>query len=395
VNVAAAGVEGGGDVGSHAALGCLLASGGLRMAMFAQVSEQASSPTSAERSASTANARTGFSLIELLVVILIIAVVIAIVVPALGGARNIARKQETSNLITSLQQASIQFQLDNRRAPGYFTAAEMGSAENATRGFSGMQNAMLDLAGGIVTGTPPGSQEVGPLAARQVRVDPILIGSKVGRSKNYYVPTAKFFKKQDGSEGGSRTSSVQGHIDIPELVDSWGMPILYWQLDTAALGTVASANDFARVESGPANNPTVSRFYWNNNATFLGRDSIGFKRVDQAADSLIGSGAGADRTISLAGILGSPGSPGPYIDSTSLNQILPSAGRGSFVIHAAGLNGVYTGRSERGGALAAGGPLHYGLNFRNSSNAAHTDGALKNISIDLASEFDDLIVGGN
>jgi prepilin-type N-terminal cleavage/methylation domain-containing protein len=366
------------------------------MAMSELGPEPMSSPSSV--TAVPGAVRPGFSLIELLVVILIIAVVIAIVVPALGGARNIARKQETNNLITTLQQASVQFQLDNRRAPGYFTAAEMGSTDNADRGFSGMQNAMLDLAGGIVTGTPAGSVAVGPIAtpARQVQVDPTLIGAKVGRNKNYFVPTAKFFKKQDGNEGGTRpNTSPQGHIDIPELVDSWGMPILYWQLDTAALGTVATVNDFARLDSGPANAPTVSRFYWNNNAAFLGHNQVGFKRTDQAAQSLLGEGAGADRAVSLAGILGSPGSPGPYTTATAIDAILPTGARGGFVIHAAGLDGIYTGRSERGGALAAGGPLHYGLNFRGAGNTPHTDASGKQISIDLATEFDDLIVGGN
>jgi prepilin-type N-terminal cleavage/methylation domain-containing protein len=365
------------------------------MAMSELGPEPMSSPSSV--TAVPGAVRPGFSLIELLVVILIIAVVIAIVVPALGGARNIARKQETNNLITTLQQASVQYQLDNRRAPGYFTAAEMGSQENGTRGFSGMQNALLDLAGGIVTGTPPGSFDVGPIStpARQVRVDPTLIGAKVGRNKNYFVPTAKFFKKQDGIEGGSRNSSVAEHGSIPELVDSWGMPILYWQLDTAALGTVATVNDFARVDSGAANAPTVSRFYWNNNAAFLGHNQVGFKRADQAAQSLLGSAAGADRAISLAGILGSPGSPGPYTTATAIDAILPTGARGGFVIHAAGLDGIYTGRSERGGALAAGGPLHYGLNFRGAGNTPHTDASGKQISIDLATEFDDLIVGGN
>lgn len=370
------------------------------MAMSELGPEPMSSPSSV--TAVPGAVRPGFSLIELLVVILIIAVVIAIVVPALGGARNIARKQETSNLITSLQQASVQFQLDNRRAPGYFTAAEMGSTDNADRGFSGMQNAMLDLAGGIVTGTPAGSVAVGPIAtpARQVQVDPTLIGAKVGRNKNYFVPTAKFFKKQDGNEGGTRpNTSPQGHIDIPELVDSWGMPILYWQLDTAALGTVATVNDFARESSGPANAPTVSRFYWNNNAAFLGHNQVGFGRVDQASGSLVGLSAGADRPISMMGILGSPGSPGPFgPDPVNVDEPLPTAARGSFLIHGAGRDGLFLGRTDRGAiSRARGGPLHYGFTFLIEDGIwiTETENSTKRISIDLASDFDDIIVGGN
>jgi prepilin-type N-terminal cleavage/methylation domain-containing protein len=344
--------------------------------------------------------RAGFSLIELLVVIFIIAIVIAIVVPALGAARNTAKKQETANLISTLQQAAVQFQLDKRRAPGYFTAAEMGSNENGTqRGMSGMQNAMLDLAGGIVSGTPAGSVQVGPLSAvaRQISVDPTLIGAKLGSgSKAYFAPAAKFFKKQDGIEGGTRSNSAAAHAALPELVDSWGMPILYWQLDTAALGQVTQTDEFARDSSGASNAPTIARFYWNSNRAILESSTAGFKRVDQNAQSLLGGSAtDVQRSSTLTGILGSPGSPGAYTAATALANILPTAGRGSFVIHAAGSDGVYLGRSERGGTLVVGGALPYGLNFRKPDNTPHTDSSGKQISIDLGGEFDDTILGGN
>jgi hypothetical protein len=177
------------------------------------------------------------------------------------------------------------------------------------------------------------------------------------------------------------------------------MPILYWQLDTAALGTVATVNDFARVDSGAANAPTVSRFYWNNNAAFLGHNQVGFGRVDQASGSLVGLSAGADRPISMMGILGSPGSPGPFgPDPVNVDEPLPTAARGSFLIHGAGRDGLFLGRTDRGAiSRARGGPLHYGFTFliEDGRWITETENSTKRISIDLASDFDDIIVGGN
>ncbi|MEM8758348.1 MAG: prepilin-type N-terminal cleavage/methylation domain-containing protein, partial [Planctomycetota bacterium] len=90
-------------------------------------------------------ARAGFSLIELLVVIVIIAIVIGITVPAIGGARDLARASSTQATLAGLGNAISSFRADEQRLPGYFNTRQMGRADT---GLSGMQNIMLDLAGG-------------------------------------------------------------------------------------------------------------------------------------------------------------------------------------------------------------------------------------------------------
>ena len=94
-------------------------------------------------------AACGFTLIELMVVLIIIAVIISIVLPALGHARKLARKATTQSMMTNICNAAAVFMNDNRRAPGYFTAQEMGDSQNLTQGLPALANVMLDLAGGI------------------------------------------------------------------------------------------------------------------------------------------------------------------------------------------------------------------------------------------------------
>ena len=52
------------------------------------------------------------------------------------------------------------------------------------------------------------------------------------------------------------------------------------------------------------------------------------------------------------------------------------------VIQSAGSDGVYVGKEERGGKIATGGALSYGLNFRGSPSS------------DIMADFDDILVAG-
>jgi prepilin-type N-terminal cleavage/methylation domain-containing protein len=342
--------------------------------------------------ATPASAR-GFSLIELLVVIVIIGLIVSIVLPAIASARKSARKADTLNLCNGLSQACSQFILDERRAPGYFSQREMGSQENLTRGFSQMENAMLDLAGGIVTGGPetgdlPG---VGPTASSAVAVRPSLIGSGVGKS--YFTPKSKQFREQDGTsaDGGDRASTGDNRR-LPVLLDTDGMPILMWTVDDTARKAMrleAGQNaesviraDFARETSAGS---TPARFYWASNAAFLqGGAAVGRNRVNQTARSAIGGAIAArTRDLNLCALLGNPNTPVSFDSTARAEDIIPSAPRGSIIIHAAGSNHVYAGLDERSAKRRSGGVLHYGDTFVPGPRA------------DLAAGFDDIILSAN
>jgi len=335
----------------------------------------------------------GFSLIELLVVIAIIALIISIIVPAVASARKSARKADTLNMCNGLSQACSQFILDQRRAPGYFTARDMGSADNISRGFTQMENAMLDLAGGIVGAGQAGESgdlvDVGPTNAGGIRIRPTLIGAG---GKSYFTAKSKFFKEQDGTDGdGGNRKSTGANRDMPVLVDSEGCPILMWTVDDTARKEIRSAadlNEFARETSAGA---APARFYWASNSAFLGgnvnsasdpENFVGRRRVNQSVGSIIGF-ATAAHSANLGALLGNPNSPAPYSASATAQQIVPSAGRGTVIIQSAGPDGAFFGLSDRGAKRRTGGILYYGDNF------------VPGPTEDIAAAFDDVVLSGN
>jgi prepilin-type N-terminal cleavage/methylation domain-containing protein len=341
-----------------------------------------------------AAARRAFSLIELLVVIAIIGLIISIVLPAVFSARKSARNAETLSMCNALSQACSQFILDQRRAPGYFSQRDMGAQENLSRGFSQMENAMLDLAGGIVTAGEDGDlNNVGPVASRTVTVRPSRIGAAGGKA--YFTPKAKYLRVQNGSEpdGGNRNSDG-GHRGLPVLVDAEGMPILMWTVDDRArkemqLGPGESVNDvirrdFAKLQLSPEDSQPA-RFYWAANAAFLSGDAaVGRRRINQTATSVLGEDVADEyRPLNLAALLGNPNTPVPFAADAQAEDIMPSAPRGSVIIHSSGIDQSFAGRSERGAKRRADGILYYGDTF------------VPGPRVDLASGFDDILMPVN
>lgn len=363
--------------------------------------------------------RRGFSLIELLTVIAIIMLILAIVFPVLATVRRTARTADTKNLMVNFLQGVTRFQTDKARLPGYFSAKEMGSSDNRqVRGFSSMQNIMLDLSGGVA---PAGStapeivDAVGPLSdpAQQIKVNPTLIGSGTKGSKAYYQPPARNLRLQDGSEGGDRFG-VTANKRVPELVDAFQTPILAWRIDETFVSPIKTIGDFVADTS-----TTPSRFYWGQNAAFLSTaaTSVGRERINMGDQSLIGggnaSGSPGGFIHSLGGFLGSPSSPLNLSAAvTNAKDLLPAAARGTIVLHSAGENAIFLGRSgiknsgkdRPGGDLAStktgadANCLYYGFNyFRPSDSGADTrraDESGANTSTDLLVNFDDLVMSG-
>src|SRR5262249_58172447 len=105
-------------------------------------------------------------------VMVIVGVVIGSVLRAVRGAGDAAKKAGTEAMFGELGSASGQFILDTRRTPGYFSPTEMGDTANGDRGFTAMENVMLDLAGGIVTPAPGGGIGSGPPPSQLPRIGP-------------------------------------------------------------------------------------------------------------------------------------------------------------------------------------------------------------------------------
>ncbi len=346
----------------------------------------------------------GFSLIELLVVIAIIALIIAIVLPALGATRDIARKTATSNLVTQLTGAASQFRNDQRRMPGYFTPREMGSVENGNRGLSGAENMMLDLLGSpsSVSTTRPGNAanyiQVGPMASREVWVDPDQLGT--GKSGGYFTPTGTNYKAQiRGTQqmvldpgGSGHAGATEDDRQLKDIVDAWGQPLLVWSLDEQSAFPVENIDDFARIS--PQGNNGYARFYVNQNSCFVNATQLGRKATNQTdADkgSMLSTEVPANRAATtLAGMAGQPSSLRSQDATANYTNMLPTQGRGTLIVQSAGSNGTYLGRSERGGK-SANGILYFGLNFKGVDNQPLQNNSGGNQAADLREGFDDII----
>ena len=370
--------------------------------------------------------RRGFSLVELLVVIAIIALIISIVLPVLGGARKAGRKLASQGVLNDIASASSQFKLDHQgRNPGYFSPRAMGSDENATRGMSEMENVMLDLAGqnAIKETAGPNTVEVGPVepdpngGTQTILVDPSLIGTDKGA---YFTPSREYYTAQLASTG-QQIASIPGHagssetdIQLLDVVDAFGQPVLYWSADDYTVKEVTQASEFvARDSSGQP-----AMFYWNSNAAFLQATNLGKLGEDMTIapdpdvkSSLIGSGAINDPVTmrSMQALLGSPSAPRSDISGQTVEDLLaspseasidglyPGRAKGSFIIQSAGIDGVYMSARDRGFSTVAieTNNIEYGLDFFVSPTArVTTDDDNKPTSRDVISEFDEIIVSG-
>lgn len=287
--------------------------------------------------------RRAFSLIELLVVITIIAIVIAITVPAIGAARDLARATATSSQIQSLVTAVGSFQADQDRVPGYFNAGDM--SDNAD-GFTSMQNLILDLAGGTVgeqQGMDQGLPEVGPGGEAVVYVNPALIGIDGANSKSYLGADGVDFQSVEG-----KNDVEPDNLIVPEIVDSWGMPIMAWaenefaprmsDLETPEIENFATEDE----DAGQA------RFYWRQNEPLLMATRLGEREADQTASVL----NDADKSKVLTALLGSPASPTTSlrreITTANVSTFLPTTSKGSVVFQSAGRDRVYLSTEDRG-----------------------------------------------
>lgn len=312
---------------------------------------------------STNSARRAFTIAELMIVLIILGVVLAVVLPSLKATNTAAKKAATTTIMVGLSGAAIQFASDhNGQRPGYFPAAEMQSgatvvggngAGNSERGFSGLQNVLLDLMPGITSeSTSTGNAniiQVGPTAGNLVSVSLRQLGSSVqgdasGSTRAYFRADPKLYYTYvpsgdiaDAPSYRRKQQAVPEHIILPSLHDSFGQPILAWESDERVHDPATFATD---------NTAGAATFSLSNNACFLRATGLGRLERNQTQGavgtdcSLLGLSDQRFSVDALRSLLSNPAAAGRV--------------RGSLVFHSAGANGIYLGSDERGAKIAQG-----------------------------------------
>jgi prepilin-type N-terminal cleavage/methylation domain-containing protein len=295
-----------------------------------------------------------FTLIELLVVVSIIAVLIAILIPAIGGARNSARKTSTTAVMTAVGNAITSFKTQNGRLPGYFSQSQLAHSSHVS-GFSSMENALLELAGGLDPNASLSEPSVFELSitvgssTRTARVNTLKVGATGG--PGFLNLSAKGAGQQQPQSNGlapGRAPQDQvtdasvwsaGKFQMPDVLDAWGKPIMLWARNEAA-GTdpppVFAKNN---APTNPSGADPAALFYTRANRGYL------LSPVQVATSALGDTISEARKARTLAALLGDPASPNPTQDATynpdPPNMPVPLGPKGDFVLHSAGVDGVY------------------------------------------------------
>lgn len=288
--------------------------------------------------ASVRSTRLGFTLVELLVVISIIAILIALLIPALSGARTSARKAQTQSLFTAVSTSINQFKSQNGRLPGYFSQTEMGDQADDV-GFTQMENALLDLAGGVLPATSS-TAEAQKIAVqlksggKTVKIDTLGVGSPEG--PGFLSVPVSGMENGNGSpatlgpaepDKEQITNIPSGKLQMPDLLDAWGRPILLWSKNESA----GSSPKFAYEKTSDGS----ARFYWQSNRGYLDAP------VQRVASILGTDNNSTNRKNSLFGLLGHPSFPNPDPSLPGGANSEPLQPRGDFVLQSGGPDGIF------------------------------------------------------
>lgn len=333
-----------------------------------------------------------FSLTELLVVIAIIALLVGILLTALAKVHRRAKRTSSEATMQAFSNACMSFQAEFGYYPGVIPDDVLFATPPAN-GISSTENALLHLMGGFRVLRPEDNDPANPLVAdfnsyraqAAGNTPPSNLDYTFGTSPNQWTLTVDTRKIGEGpvingkphapyfTPSGNELAKVVGQLsdplgkNLPDLVDSWGQPIIYCRqvrdrgplLNDIAMGPAAAAPQFAL----------------GGVTDYLNSQELGELGTNPQANSMLALGSPDLQNNLFAVILSHPGF------YKSANPLYGKA-RGAFLLISSGPDGIYFSKIDGPGSATV--PL----------DAANVIPNIINAGPNVIDEFDDIRVFG-